>query len=210
MSDFVGWIRSWVGLSPKGKGRDPRLELRELELAAIGYRRKAFDLQQSRDHALATARHHLRTGDKVMAQRHVENARVAMIGVARLDRRMHAIQTQINLINVEKLDLKAHEALQNAPTGNGGPGNMAATRAGLAESRERQLEADRFFATLQEQQLEGASDEEMTGPTVAEMMAHLANEVAAEVSGETDRVVDLSAEVAAGRSRLKNLLDGGN
>ena len=200
----------------KERNRQRRKAFRQAESAVDAVKDRAKKLKKERDKSWMEARQYLKDGQKA-AQRCLQSCRANEMMISKLDQKQWVFEQLLTKLELAKTDQDFSQSLSaiNAVI-EIDPEQVADVLDEVQDKLGEQVDTDKIWEGMYDKEMEGVA-EKMTDviPSLEDMEAQLADEVAAEI-GETRPASENAArtegtikeQIGEGRRRLKDLLEG--
>lgn len=201
----------------KEHNRQRRKAFRQAESAVDAVKDRAKKLKKERDKSWMEARQYLKDGQKAAAQRCLQSCRANEMMISKLDQKQWVFEQLLTKLELAKTDQDFSQSLAaiNAVI-EIDPEQVADVLDEVQDKLGEQVDTDRIWEGMYDKEMEGVA-EKMTDviPSLEDMEAQLADEVAAEI-GETRPASEgagraegtIKEQIGEGRRRLKDLLEG--
>ncbi len=191
--------------------REERRAFRQAENASEDVKDRMREMERDARTQWAQAREALKAGQNAEAQRLLIGYRARLVLITKLKQKVWVFEQYLAKLRAAKSDQQFSAALGAInKVMRIDPDQVADVFEEAEDLVGEQIDTDRFWQKLHEKEVQGAAASlEDRIPTVEELSVQLQQEAAAEVGGSAAVTGDLiSARVAAGRDRVKKLLDG--
>ena len=193
--------------------RERRHAFRDAENAIADVRTRQAELEQEAKRQWEQARKSLASGEKAAANRALTASRAAQTLVMKLEQKRWVFEQYLTKMQVAESDNQFAAALGAInKVVRIDPERVEDVFGAAQDVLGEQVDADRFWNSLYEKEMAGASGALQDRiPTMEDMAAQLEQEVAAEVGGLSATATadaTLSARISEGQRRVKDMLAG--
>ena len=201
------------------KRKKKRKAFREAEHAVDTVKDRIRSLKTDRDKAWNEARQYLKDGQKAAAQRSLKSVRGKEVMMEQLEKKRWVFEQLLTKLEMAKSDNEFSQALHAInQVIEIDPDAVADVLDDVQEKLGDQVDVDKIWEKMYGKEMDGIEDHESDIiPSIDDMMKDLEDEVVAEVRNNklaepgmvngTAEDTSLSAEISAGRRRLKDLMD---
>ncbi len=191
--------------------REERKAFRQAENAIEDVKDRIREMEKSARKQWDQAREAAKAGQKAVAQRLLIGYRAQQVLTMKLEQKRWVFEqyfTKLQAAHSDQQFSNALAAIDKVVTID--PEKVADVFGEAQDILGEQIETDRFWEKLYAKETEGATGAlEDRIPSVEELGAQLEQEAAAEIGGASGKAGEaIDARLAAGRDRVKKLLDG--